>query len=224
MKIKKLKKSLPEQAYDIILDKICIGEFEIGARLNQDELAKQLDISRQPVNSAISILKSNGFVEETGRRGVKVSDITLEQFHSIYEFRSAIEPLAVQLATKRKPVSAEQEAKKVLERGWAAVNSRNLTQQLQADFEFHLLIYGWTQNSSVIDSMTLNWGHIRRTMSLAVKENLSPDIFWNEHECIINSILNGNAQLAVANMKSHIEDAKCKTIDLLKNKIDLGYA
>ena len=78
MKVIKQTKSLTEQAYEILLDKICVGELESGMRLNQDDLAKDLDISRQPVNSAISILKSNGFVEETGRRGVVVSPVTTE--------------------------------------------------------------------------------------------------------------------------------------------------
>ena len=38
MKIVKLEKSLTEQAYDILLDKICTGELASGERLNQDEL------------------------------------------------------------------------------------------------------------------------------------------------------------------------------------------
>lgn len=54
-------KSLTEQTYDILLNAICAGEFEPGERLNQDDIASRLKASRQPVNSAISILKANGF-------------------------------------------------------------------------------------------------------------------------------------------------------------------
>ena len=217
MKINKLDKTLTEQAYEILLDKICLGELKSGFRLNQDLLAKDLDISRQPINSAISILKSNGFVKETGRRGVVVSPVTLEQFNSIYEFRSAIEPFAVQLATERKPKSAEQKAKKVLKNGWDAVNSGNRKQLLLSDFEFHLLIYDWTQNTSIINAMQLNWNHIRRSICLVVNESVQPSKSWHEHERIIKSMLEGNVRLAMTEMKTHIEDAKKKTIDLLTN-------
>lgn len=217
MKINKLDKTLTDQAYEILLDKICLGELESGDRLNQDLLAKELDISRQPINSAISILKNNGLVKETGRRGVIVSPITIEQFSSIYEFRSAIEPFAVQLATERKPKSAEQQAKKVLKNGWDAVNSGNRKQLLQSDFEFHLLIYDWTQNYSIINAMKLNWSHIRRAICLVVNESIQPSKSWNEHERIIKFMLENNVDLAVTEMKTHIEDAKNKTIDLLNN-------
>jgi DNA-binding GntR family transcriptional regulator len=36
MKIVKLEKSLTEQAYEILLDKICFGELKSGERRNQD--------------------------------------------------------------------------------------------------------------------------------------------------------------------------------------------
>ncbi|MFC6636615.1 GntR family transcriptional regulator [Sulfitobacter sediminilitoris] len=62
-------KTLSEQTHDILLNAICSGEFEPGQRLNQDEIAARLQVSRQPVNSAISVLKASGFVEDTGRRG-----------------------------------------------------------------------------------------------------------------------------------------------------------
>ena len=218
MKVIKQTKSLTEQAYEILLDKICVGELESGMRLNQDNLAKDLDISRQPVNSAISILKSNGFVEETGRRGVVVSPITSAHLNSIYEFRSAIEPLAVQLAADRKPSSADRDAVKILERGWNAVNSGNLNEQVQADFEFHSLIYGWTQNSFLINAMKLNWNHIRRGMCIILGEGDYPPKAWDEHERMIMSLLKGHVPVAVTEMKEHIENAKKITISLMQNQ------
>ena len=116
-------KSLTEQTYDILLNAICAGEFDSGERLNQDDIAGRLKVSRQPVNSAISILKANGFVEDTGKRGVVVAQINADQFRSIYEFRSAVEPFAVRLAHDHKPGNAEALSKELLSRGWSAVES-----------------------------------------------------------------------------------------------------
>ena len=72
------QKSLTEQTYDILLNAICTGELGPGERINQDAIAGRLKVSRQPVNSAISILKANGFVEDTGKRGVVVAQISLD--------------------------------------------------------------------------------------------------------------------------------------------------
>lgn len=76
-------KSLVEQTYDILLDAICSGELEPGERLNLDAIASRLNVSRQPVNSAISMPKANEMVEDTGQRGVVVSRIVVGQFQSI---------------------------------------------------------------------------------------------------------------------------------------------
>ena len=73
MEAVKPKRTLVEETYDILLDAICTGEIVPGERLNQDEIAAKLNVSRQPVNSAISILRANGIVEDTGRRSVVVT-------------------------------------------------------------------------------------------------------------------------------------------------------
>ena len=90
-------KSLTQKTYEAILDAICTGTLKPGERLSQDELAVKLNVSRQPVNSAIAMLKSQKFVEETGQRGVVVAPVDHDLFVSIYQFRSVIEPLTVEL-------------------------------------------------------------------------------------------------------------------------------
>jgi len=74
----KPKKSLVDETYEALVYSICAGEFLPGERLNQDEIAIRLNVSRQPVNSAVAILRANGFVEDTGRRGVVVAAIQPE--------------------------------------------------------------------------------------------------------------------------------------------------
>ncbi len=70
-----LERSLTDRTYDAILDAICDGELPAGARVNQDELAAKLNVSRQPIVQALALLKVQGFVRETGRRGVVVAPL-----------------------------------------------------------------------------------------------------------------------------------------------------
>ena len=66
-----LERSLTDRTYDAILDAICGGELAAGARINQDELAARLNVSRQPIVQALALLKVQGFVREirAARRG-----------------------------------------------------------------------------------------------------------------------------------------------------------
>ncbi|SHG66920.1 GntR family transcriptional regulator [Marivita hallyeonensis] len=208
-------KSLTEQTHDILLNAICSGEFEPGERLNQDDIAARLKVSRQPVNSAISVLKANGFVEDTGRRGVVVSQISVDHFLSIYEFRSAVEPFAVRLAHERKPPDAAQQAQAMLKRGWDAVKSRDARTQIEVDFEFHTMIYRWSGNSTILESMRTNWHHIRRSMGVVLRQGVASSTSWEEHEKVIDALMRDDVETAARDMKAHIENAQCKTLTLL---------
>ena len=114
MKSIKPKKTLVDETYEILVDAICLRELEPGERLNQDEIAARLNISRQPVNSAIAILKADNLVEDTGRRGVIVAPIDPDMSSSIYEYRMVIEPMAVELAARHLPETARSEADAIL--------------------------------------------------------------------------------------------------------------
>ena len=211
----KQPKSLAEQTHDILLSSICSGEFQPGQRLNQDELAARLSVSRQPVNSAISVLKANGFVEDTGRRGVVVTQISVEHFRSIYEFRSAVEPFAVRLAHARKPSDAAEQARTMLKRGWEAVRSGDARAQIEVDFEFHEMVYMWAGNMTITETMRTNWNHIRRAMGVVLRQGGASATSWEEHERIIDAMLREDVETAEMEMRNHIESAQEKTLQVL---------
>jgi DNA-binding GntR family transcriptional regulator len=211
----KQPKSLAEQTYDILLNAISSGDFEPGKRLNQDELAARLNVSRQPVNSAISVLKANGFVEDTGRRGVIVTQISLDQFLSLYEFRTAIDPFAVRLAHSRKPRDAHTQAQEMIKRGWSAVKSQDPKTQIEIDFEFHKMIYDWAGNTTISDTMRLHWHHIRRAMGVVLRQGVPSQTSWEEHEKVIEALMAGLVERAEDEMRRHVANAQAKTSAVL---------
>ncbi|WP_170107185.1 GntR family transcriptional regulator [Roseibium marinum] len=207
----KPRKSLVEQTYEILLNAICTGELGPGERLTQDEIAAKLNVSRQPVNSAISILKANQLVADTGRRGVIVTPIDRDLFQSIYEFRSVIEPFAVRLAGMRLPESAKNHAGAILESGNAAVRSGDVGAMLQADIDFHEMIFRWSGNPVIENSMRINWHHIRRSMAVVLKDPDAALPVWKDHADIVDHLLAGDTEGATAFMHNHIEKAHSRS-------------
>lgn len=211
-------KSLVDQTYDILLDAICSGELPAGARLNQDEIATRLNVSRQPVNSAIALLKAHAFVEDTGRRGVIVSRIDAAQFHAIYEFRSALEPFVIRLASERRPADAGALARDILDRGRATAETGDTIAQIKIDMAFHEMLYDWTGNPTIVSSMRLNWQHMRRAMAEVIRDGVSARTSWEEHARIVQALLAGNTAAAVAEMQAHIDQAATKTVAILASR------
>jgi DNA-binding GntR family transcriptional regulator len=210
------KKTLVEQTYETLVDAICSGELPPGERLAQEEIATRLNVSRQPVNNALAMLKSNGFVEETGRRGVVVSEISPDQFRSIYEFRTAVEPFAVRLAAERLPGDAARQAEKVMKDGKAAFFSGSAKAQVEADIAFHEMLYHWAGNAIILSTMRMNWQHIRRAMNLVIREGVTAETSWQEHNRIIEALMRGDVAQAAAEMEGHIVRAQAKTMEALE--------
>jgi len=196
----KPKKSLVDQTYDALLGSICTGELLPGERLNQDEIALKLNVSRQPVNSAVAILRANGLVEDTGRRGVVVAAVDPDHFQSIYEFRAIVEPFAVMQAGARMKREYRREAESVLKNGTRAVKKGDAIALLREDMNFHEMIYRWSGNQ-VIDPASA-----RPT--------------WDEHSEIIIHLLNDDAKAAAKAMKHHIERAGKETLKVLLTSDD----
>jgi len=211
MQILEPPKTLVDQTYDALLDAICTGELKPGDRIAQDDIAARLGVSRQPVNSAIAMLKAQRFVRDTGRRGVVVAPVDRNLFEQIYQFRGAVEPLAVELATPRLTSNEIAEGRRAVARGMEAMQAGDPIAVLQADIEFHTLLYQWSGNEIVADTMRLNWQHLRRSMGEVLRFPGMTTQVWKEHGRIFEAMVRGNGAEAAALMKAHIEGAVART-------------
>lgn len=214
------KKTLVEQAYDALLEAICTGSIRPGERLNQDDLAEQLQVSRQPVNSAIAMLKAQRFVQDTGKRGVIVAPIDQTLFDSIYQFRTVVEPLAVQLATTRMTKEAVSLGREIIARGKSHVQSGDHASALRADMDFHNLIYTLSGNMIVADTMNLNWRHLQRAMSEVLSVPGATLRVWKEHDQIFSEMVRGDDKYAAKLMREHMEHAAPRSLKFTQSAED----
>jgi DNA-binding GntR family transcriptional regulator len=197
-------KTLVDQAYAAILDAICKGTLKPGERLTQESVAQRLNVSRQPIHNALLTLKAQGFVCEVGRRGLAVAPLDERLFNSIYEFRSAIEPLAVRLAGARINAENIREARSLISRGKATTRREDLRGMIEADMNFHTFLYELSGNPLIIDTMRVNWHHLRRTMAAVLQiEKISTRV-WEEHAAIIEALANADVDGAARKIETHI--------------------
>ena len=200
-------KKLVDQAYAAILDAICNGTLKPDERLTQGGVAQRLNVSRQPIHNALLVLKAQGFVREAGRRGLSVAPLDPKLFDAIYQFRSALEPLAVTLAVAHIDQRAAQEGRAVIARGKAAAAKRNPKSLIAADMAFHSLIYELSDNSLILETMRLNWHHLRRAMGQTLRLPGLARRVWKEHEAIFESMITGETEKAARLMRDHVVTA-----------------
>lgn len=73
MRLASAEASLTEQAYEAIVEAICDGSLPANVRLVQEQLADRFGVSRQPIQQALLLLRSDGIVVDGGGRGLVVA-------------------------------------------------------------------------------------------------------------------------------------------------------
>jgi DNA-binding GntR family transcriptional regulator len=197
-------KTLVQQAYATILDAICDGRLRPNEHLTQDDLAARLDVSRQPVISALGLLKQQGFLIEHGRRGLAVAPVDPARFDAIYEFRTAIEPLAARLAALRMTPEQLARGRALVEHGTRVAAAGDAPATLQADVDFHTFIYESSGNPLIVETMQLHWQHLRRSMGEVLRRPRFTQQVWREHAAILAAIADGDAEGAAKIIGEHV--------------------
>jgi DNA-binding GntR family transcriptional regulator len=90
-----------DQIVDELRRRILSGTLPRGARLPQDELARDFGASSTPVREALRLLEAEGLVVAEPHRGVRVAGVDLAQVTATYVVRRLVESYAMRRATLR---------------------------------------------------------------------------------------------------------------------------
>jgi DNA-binding GntR family transcriptional regulator len=88
-------------AADLIRDAIADGRLEPGRRLKEEELARELGISRTPVREALLVLQTEGVLESAPNRGATVRAYEADDLDDLYQLRAVLEGFAARRAATR---------------------------------------------------------------------------------------------------------------------------
>ena len=83
---------------DQLMDWIMDGKLHMGEKLNPDELAAKLGVSKMPIREALNTLEKMGLAEAIPYVGTRLVKLTQEDVSEIYLIRKALEPLAAKQA------------------------------------------------------------------------------------------------------------------------------
>src|SRR5437899_9647281 len=88
-------------ATELIREAIIDGRLEPGRRLKEEELARELGISRTPVREALLMLQAEDLIVATPNRGATVRVHDANDLHDLYELRALLEGYATRRAAER---------------------------------------------------------------------------------------------------------------------------
>lgn len=94
------KKSLADQAYEIIKNNIMNLTYPPGMPLTEALLTEELGMSRNPVRTALKMLQSEGLIVTDYYKSMTVKEITDKDINELYQLRELLEGSAFKLSLK----------------------------------------------------------------------------------------------------------------------------
>jgi DNA-binding GntR family transcriptional regulator len=82
-----------ERIHRLIRDRICLLEYKPGARLAEENLAREFGVSRTPIRRVLSRLESEGLLTSRHGVGTFVTDIDLGLLIQVYRLRMELAEL-----------------------------------------------------------------------------------------------------------------------------------
>lgn len=201
--------SRTEQVYARIRDSICDCTLAPGTHLVQEDLAAMLGVSRQPVQQAMLLLKSEGLVVEHGGRGLYVAPLDPEAIAHHYEIRVVLDQLAARLVAERAAVSDDfskvlrKRGEEFLAAGEGAQQKGSPLEAVHHDVRFHGFVYEMSGNPLIASTAEVHWNFLRRVMVAVLIHANRGKLVWQQHRQILDALVAGDAEAGQRLMADH---------------------
>ena len=129
-----------EKVYEALHAALVTLDLPPGTKVSETEVARQMDVSRQPVRDAFFRLSKLGFLEIRPQRATFITKISVAAVRQAAFIRTSLEAACIRAATERATATDLARLEENLDRQEAAVAANDRTRFHNLDDEFHELI------------------------------------------------------------------------------------
>lgn len=209
--------TIRDQIYQILKREICEGRYAPNQRLQENDIAKHLHVSRSPVRESFRKLASDGLLVEIPNKGVFVRGFTSVDIEEVFELRDLIESYAIRKSAGHLTPKLIEALQDCIKQMICTHSEDNLKEYIENDTCLHKTIIRLS-NNSLIES-TYNKVHSMiqpfRIYSLVSKQRFDESVI--EHQDIVKYILIGDIEKAVEINHTHLTLAKEKIIEYMSS-------
>jgi DNA-binding GntR family transcriptional regulator len=200
--------SIKQLVYNNLRNRIISGELPPGSRLLELELSDEMDVSRAPIREAFNMLEKDGFVKIIPRKGVVVSDVTIDDIYAIWEMRMLIEPYAARVTLDSIPSEEIEELEKEIL--YVKAHPEEFERYMESDLKLHDLVTKYLDNAfmkATMDNLRAHSLRIRWTdeyTPTGTRHPETPAAVNEEHLKIIAAMKKRKPELVQKAFKDHL--------------------
>ena len=159
---KPVRISAKENAFNQLQQWITDGTLRPEEKLNDNELARALGVSRTPIRESLQLLEVQGFVEMFPGKATQVTKVKKEDIIDLLPPLAALQALSAELAVPNLNEEIIRNLEDSNERFSKAVHTEDYFLALKVDEEFHQIIVDAANNPYITSMVASLQAHVRR--------------------------------------------------------------
>ena len=211
--------SVADQVAGILRQRILDGDLRPGTALPEIPLATSLGVSRNTMREAVRILALEGLLRRKIHRGVTVAQLSMKDVQEIYDLRRMIEVQAI-LGAKDRPAEIMQQLRAAVDGYERAVRSRDWTQAVNWDLQFHKLVIHLRGNKRLETFYQKVIGELRMGMVLVDRTHNDPSGLVPVHRKIYQLLSAGKLKQCADLLLQHLDDSEARLGGIMAGEVE----
>lgn len=202
-----------DEVYNAILLRIINGSYSGGTILTSTRLARELNVSRTPVVSALDRLVTDGILEKEKNKRAIVRRGAEEWLLQVHQLREMLEPLAASLAAVNMAPTSLEKLDRLARAAEPGKSDNWIRAAREFDYSLHLAIADHCGNLPLRKTIYKCWSYKRLSYEAGHDDPRNLEIGYREHLAILQALKRRDTQTASAAMLFHLRSASYLTAD-----------
>ncbi|MGL5511958.1 MAG: GntR family transcriptional regulator [Sporomusa sp.] len=203
--------TLSDRAYQQIKEKIIRGDYKDQFYTSENQLVKELGMSRTPIREALHRIESEGFLKIIPKKGVLILESSIKETCDFFDLRLAIEVYALRQLRGYLHQEHFDRLQQLIEKQQDAYQNENYDKWLEYDEAFHQYILGIFGNEVFLQTAK----NIRQRVYHYPNEYRRREFYgesMKEHIDFIAALQDDNYELAEKILFDHIMRGKIQSM------------
>lgn len=207
-------KTLGNEVANRLRNAIRTGEFPLGTRLVERDLAERLGVSRIPVREAIQQLVEEGLVQKTPHRGTFVHSPTRNEIEEISSLRVLLECFVVERVIANWQPEHEARLRQIVSTMRLAATQSDIQGLFEQDYLFHNTLWEIADHSLLLEVVSGLRSRINRFLgeATALLPASQLEMHISSHDELVDILTKGDVDKARAEITNHVLGAKTRIL------------
>lgn len=193
------------RAYREIKNRILDARYQVGEKLSEVRLCRELGLGRSPIRTALARLKEEGWVAVSPQSGTYVKRLSRKDFEEVIELRLLLEMHVARVAAQQIEASELKRLRHLLRMLRPRIIEGGLDEFMELDNQIHSAIYKAAGNQLIAHLLQTLREKVRWILP-ATATSLERRHALRELARIIDALKKRDSDLAAQRMREHVGD------------------